>query len=75
MGMFDRIHFTCPRCDAGIEAQSKHGECTLADISSNAVPIAIAADIVGEEVWCNECMRTWTIVSIDPPPVVVMRLA
>lgn len=75
MGMFDRVHFTCPRCDAALEVQSKQGDCVLADFPSGSVPPAIAEDIQGEEVYCGGCNRVWRVVAIDLPKTVAMTLA
>ncbi len=75
MGLYDSVNFSCPRCDDLIEVQSKAGKCVLASFPSDEVPLAIAADIAGEKHWCSKCSREWTVVSINAPPVVVMRLA
>lgn len=74
MGMFDTVVFTCPRCDAQLEAQSKAGKCSLRTINSYEVPIAIAGDLKGESVWCEECQRSWTIVALTLPQVTPMGL-
>lgn len=68
MGMYDTVHFTCPKCDRDLAVQSKAGDCRLSDIDCSAVPLDIADDISGEEVFCDPCGRLWTIVSISPPP-------
>ena len=75
MGCFDSVYFRCPRCQDRIEVQSKAAECDLHDYEPDAVPAKIAADIVGERVWCARCDVSWTVVSINSPPTVVMRLA
>lgn len=75
MGMFDSVTFNCPRCRKAVEVQSKAGKCELAEHTSDAVPLAIAANIAGSHVWCEPCNERWTVVSINAPPTVVMRLA
>ncbi len=74
MGMFDRVLFTCPKCDAQIEVQSKAVDCTLSDISSSAVPPRIAEDIKGEEVHCKECGTTYMVVALTAPALIPMGL-
>lgn len=75
MGMFDTVNFTCPKCDSIIGVQSKAGDCTLADIPSEAVPIDVAASIVGESVYCDHCDKGWIIVANQAPRVVRLALA
>ena len=53
--MFDTVWFDCPKCgQRTVDAQSKAGECVLADIDGSAVPLAIAADIEGQTVYCRD---------------------
>ena len=68
MGLFDSVYFGCPNgceeangVDVELEVQSKAGECTLASFSPRAVPMAIAADIDGEQVYCYLCKTTWVV--------------
>ncbi|MCR4307082.1 MAG: hypothetical protein NUV80_00820 [Candidatus Berkelbacteria bacterium] len=44
MGMFDSIWFKCKKCGADIEAQSKSGECILANYDYTEVPTDVAED-------------------------------
>jgi len=75
MGMFDSIWFECPGCTEQIEVQSKRGDCVLADISSDAVPLGIADDILGEQVSCPNCSRLWTVATYSTQPKCIpMRL-
>ncbi len=61
MGVFNTIGFTCPRCDAVLEAQSKvDGGCS--NYSSNEVPPAIAADIEGDTLYCEACHEHYSVV-------------
>lgn len=68
MGLFDSVYFLCPNgcetangCPETLEVQSKAGECTLSSFSPNAVPMVIAADIDGEQVWCGICGTGWVV--------------
>lgn len=76
MGMFDRILFTCPNCQATIEEQSKAGDCLLIDYNQNAVPLQIAGDIVDSELYCESCKETFVITAdnIPPPTTIQMKL-
>ncbi len=53
MGMYDEINFSCPKCDARVEFQSKAGECCLSSFHEGSVPVHIAEDIVGDTVACS----------------------
>jgi len=75
MGCFDSVNFRCPRCRQILEVQSKAADCSMSEFSPDAVPAKIAADIAGEMVYCDKCNESWTVVSINSPQVVVMRLA
>lgn len=68
MGMFDSIYVKCPKCDTSQEVQSKAGECLLHSYDQDRVPIAIAADLNGEEVKCNHCGLLCVVVSLPTPP-------
>jgi hypothetical protein len=76
MGMFDRIIFQCPKCNQGIEEQSKAGECLLYDYTQDAVPMNIARNILNNDVYCENCKETFVIVAKDffPPPDIEMEL-
>lgn len=73
MGMFDRIWFKCPKCEDNLEAQSKAGPCVLADHQEAAVPPEIATDLQGQQLWCEHCQCSYTIVMLKP--TVTMGLA
>lgn len=75
MGCFDSVNFGCPRCMSVIEVQSKAADCSMSEFNPDAVPAKIAADIMGEHVFCEKCGQRWTVVSINSPQTVVMRLA
>lgn len=74
MGLFDSVFFTCPRCEHSLEVQSKMGECVLASIDPDRVPVAIAQDILGETVWCGNCDQTWSVCAVNDIATVKMRL-
>lgn len=76
MGMFDRIIFTCPNCGKEIENQSKAGVCLLYDYNQDAVPLAIASDILNDDMYCENCKQTFVVVAKDyfPPPDIKMEL-
>jgi hypothetical protein len=74
MGMFDKIIFTCPNCQNPIEEQSKAGKCSLYEFSADAVPMAIAGDILHNAVRCDNCKEEYIIgaaESIDIPLVLI----
>lgn len=76
MGMFDRIIFTCPNCNNRIEEQSKAGTCSLYEFSENAVPMAIAGDILHNRVVCENCNEQYIIgaaVSVDIPMILIKQ--
>lgn len=76
MGMFDRIIFTCPNCKHAIEEQSKAGKCSLYEFSANAVPMAIAGDILHNAVRCDNCNEEYiigTAVSADIPMILIKK--
>lgn len=75
MGMFDSVNFRCPECRGTVEVQSKAGPCNLENYSEDEVPAKVAADIVGEEAWCEACKRSWKVYSLNSPQLVMMRLA
>lgn len=75
MGMYDIVSFTCPRCDSKIEEQTKAGDCILADIDADEVPIVIAKSIEGNLVRCEKCDGLWTIVIKPTQSTVTMGLA
>lgn len=57
MGLFDEVGFHCRKldCDNTLYVQSKADECVLKTFPSDAVPLAVAADISGDWVQCSEC--------------------
>ena len=62
--MFDRGWFSCPHClHRKIEAQSKSGECLLADYDSERVPLSVASGIVDDSVMCGSCGRNYRVVA------------
>jgi predicted metal-binding protein len=69
MGMFDRVIFTCPNCQARIEEQSKAGTCSLLEFNEREVPIAIAGEIKGNTVHCDNCKETFVIMLGGRPDV------
>ena len=71
MGMFDEVCFSCPKCDVPLRVQSKAGDCCLRDYPSREVPVGIAHDIRGEEIWCEGCAQTYRVVIDSLPPTTV----
>ena len=74
MGMYDTVTFTCPRCEAQLENQSKAGDCTLQRFDQDSVPVVIAEDIREDTVYCETCQRSWTVALLEPITTVRMRL-
>jgi predicted metal-binding protein len=78
MGMYDVIIFTCPRCSARVELQTKAGECSLRGYLASEVPAKMAQEENLERVHCTGCDRTFvarileaqrefeTMVLVDP---------
>ncbi len=61
MGMFDSVFFKCSKCACDIEIQSKAGECGLYMYEPNEVPMAVATDIIGEFVDCDDCGKRYRV--------------
>ena len=61
MGMFDIIKVPCPKCGAYYEAQSKAGECVLAEYFFSSAPIRVLADLEGEKMCCEKCGTTFEL--------------
>ena len=61
MGMFDSVYVECPHCGEKVEFQSKAGDCYLATIDQEEVPIEIANDIVGDTIYCERCDGRFTL--------------
>ncbi len=74
MGMYDTVHFRCPRCDNIIAEQTKAGDCVLRDIDSDEVPAEIAVTMIGDEVECDNCHKRWTITDCQPKKTVRLSL-
>lgn len=65
MGMFDTVHFTCPKCGGKIERQSKAGECRLNDYQDYAVPLSIAGALIDSLIGCPKCKNDFLIKTND----------
>lgn len=74
MGMYDDILISCPDCGGDCSTQSKAGPCTLATYTLDAVQPAIADDIQGKEVWCDQCSKQWVIIRTSVPVTIKMAL-
>lgn len=61
MGMFDEVVFVCYKCGEAISVQSKAGDCYLNEYTRHAVPIKIAADVIGDRVRCDTCNAEYEI--------------
>lgn len=59
MGMFDTLHFQCPKCGGTVSEQSKAGKCSLVDYGLADAPLLIIADINDEgnagRLFCDHC--------------------
>ena len=68
MGMFDTIHFTCPKCGQKTENQTKAGPCILKDYDLD-LPISLeeAYEVNGITVECLNCYTKCNIGSSDLP--------
>ena len=65
MGLFDSVRFECPECGERMSVQSKAGDCILKDYDSEAVPLNIAGDILGEVHCCQHC---WSMFEVEMVP-------
>lgn len=65
MGMYDTVNFSCPICRTHLEVQSKSGKCLLNDYSCDEVPPEIATDIVGDDVYCDKCEKSFKVAKRD----------
>lgn len=66
MGCYDTVRFRCLRCNQRFTEQTKAGNCTLTDFDSQDVPLAIAASLVGESVFCPHCSAEFKMASQAP---------
>lgn len=71
MGCYDSVRFRCPSCSQRFVQQSKAGDCRLADYDSQQVPLTIAADLDGDEVFCPHCNAGFRAVADSPTTVSV----
>ena len=59
MGMFDTVHFSCPKCNKINSIQSKAGDCMLDNYTLINAPLSILASLVEETkeypVYCEQC--------------------
>lgn len=56
MGMFDSVYASCPKCNSGVEFQSKAHDCYLANYAvGSTIPLAIVADLDGKVQRCDAC--------------------
>ena len=74
MGCYDSIRFKCPVCAKHFLEQSKAGECSISEYDSEAVPLAIAASVHGERVFCPDCQTEFLMQTIAPTRVEVYLL-
>ena len=64
MGMYDSVWVSCPKCDKGIEVQSKVGPCQLKNYYDEAPP-GIAQNINGEEIYCEQCKSPYRVLALQ----------
>lgn len=48
MGMFDTVHFKCPKCGGKVAIQTKGGTCDLKNYHSESVPLGAASGLVSD---------------------------
>lgn len=53
--MFDSIWITCEDCGERIEAQSKGGDCSLANYTPDSVPVDVARDVIRHAPFYCKC--------------------
>ena len=66
MGCYDTVYFKCPTCSKQIEKQTKAGNCLMDVYSSDYLPIQIAMEFEGAEVFCHHCNAFYKVVSNIP---------
>ena len=71
MGLFDTVHFKCPKCGTNLSIQSKAGTRGLKDYGNLSVPAEIAIDLNGETLVCTHCS---TVVKLSIPAHYSIRL-
>ncbi len=71
MGMFDRIIFSCPNCECGMETQTKSGECQLKKYYGKCVPADAACGAVGRILICEACGVRYEVDDFKMPRVVL----
>jgi len=54
MGMFDSVWVPCPKCGAGVEFQTKSGDCAMRSYELDEAPIAVLGGIRECET-CGKC--------------------
>ena len=54
MGCYDSVIVRC-ECGGSVEFQSKAGDCSLKQYYPDEVPPEIAADIMGDVEFCEDC--------------------
>ena len=67
MGVYDTVTFECPKCRALVHEQSKAGDCSLHEYSQMRVPSAIAASMLGDDVYCLACGSVFVVDTVLPP--------
>lgn len=63
MGMYDEVSLKCPTCGHLCYVQSKVADCTLRTYEQSDVPAIIAEDINEQDVYCEECKNTSSVVT------------
>ncbi len=74
MGCFDSVLCKCPNCSEEIEFQSKAGKCDMSTFFARSVPIEIAVDIENDIGYCENCGKSYQIISPHLPTEVRMAL-
>ena len=68
MGLFDTVHFTCPKCNQKTSDQTKIGICMLMDYNLDLpISLELAHQLNGASVQCEWCDCICVIGSNDLP--------
>jgi hypothetical protein len=65
MSLFDRVWIRCPFCDNELEFQSHSGDCKLDDYTLYDAPQEVLADLIGEEIICDNCGKESKLVVVQ----------
>lgn len=66
MGCYDTVNIQCPHCDQINKIQVKTGPCRLKTYAANAVPVDVAAGLVGYTFGCKHCATQFKVETRTP---------